>query len=65
MHKIFSLFLVGKPVDGLSEALAYMISYYMYSVYCSYDNMADLYAVINTLQSLEKAYVRDAIHPKE
>ena len=27
--------------------------------------MADLYAVINTLQSLEKAYVRDAIHPKE
>lgn len=31
----------------------------------NYDNMADLYAVINTLQSLEKAYVKDAIHPKE
>lgn len=30
-----------------------------------YDNLADLYAVINTLQSLEKAYVKDAIHPKE
>ncbi|XP_071118208.1 vacuolar protein sorting-associated protein 28 homolog [Haliotis cracherodii] len=30
-----------------------------------YDNMADLYAVINTLQSLEKAYIRDAILPKE
>lgn len=27
--------------------------------------MADLYAVINTLQSLEKAYMKDAIHPKE
>lgn len=31
----------------------------------NYDNMADLYAVINTLQSLEKAYIKDAIHPKE
>lgn len=30
-----------------------------------YDNMADLYAVINTLQSLEKAYIRDAVLPKE
>lgn len=30
-----------------------------------YDNMADLYAVINTLQSLEKAYIRDAVQPKE
>ncbi|ESP05465.1 hypothetical protein LOTGIDRAFT_228040 [Lottia gigantea] len=30
-----------------------------------YDNMADLYAVINTIQSLEKAYIRDAVLPKE
>lgn len=30
-----------------------------------YDNMADLYAVINTLQSLEKAYIKDAVQPKE
>lgn len=30
-----------------------------------YDNMADLYAVINTLQSLEKAYIKDAIPAKE
>ncbi|XP_005106745.2 vacuolar protein sorting-associated protein 28 homolog [Aplysia californica] len=30
-----------------------------------YDNMADLYAVINTLQSLEKAYIRDAVLAKE
>ncbi|CAG2193901.1 vacuolar protein sorting-associated protein 28 homolog isoform X1 [Mytilus edulis] len=30
-----------------------------------YDNMADLYAVINTLQSIEKAYIKDAIQAKE
>lgn len=27
--------------------------------------MADLYAVINTLQHLEKAYIRDCVTPKE
>lgn len=30
-----------------------------------YDNMADLYAVVNTLQCLEKAYIKDCITPKE
>ncbi|XP_037069089.1 vacuolar protein sorting-associated protein 28 homolog [Pollicipes pollicipes] len=30
-----------------------------------YDNMADLYAVINTLQNLEKAYIKDRVTPKE
>lgn len=30
-----------------------------------YDNMADLYAVINTLQKLEKAYIRDCVTAKE
>ncbi|XP_033644757.1 vacuolar protein sorting-associated protein 28 homolog [Asterias rubens] len=30
-----------------------------------YDNMAELFAVINTLQWLEKAYIRDAITPKQ
>ncbi|XP_037271307.1 vacuolar protein sorting 28 [Rhipicephalus microplus] len=30
-----------------------------------YDNMADLYAVINTLQCLEKAYIKDCVTPKE
>ncbi|XP_017779399.1 PREDICTED: vacuolar protein sorting-associated protein 28 homolog [Nicrophorus vespilloides] len=30
-----------------------------------YDNMADLYAVIYTLQQLEKAYIRDCVIPKE
>ncbi|OWF34845.1 vacuolar protein sorting-associated protein 28 homolog [Mizuhopecten yessoensis] len=30
-----------------------------------YDNMADLYAVINTLQSLEKSYIKDAVQPRE
>ncbi|XP_056636199.1 vacuolar protein sorting-associated protein 28 homolog [Diorhabda carinulata] len=30
-----------------------------------YDNLADLYAVINTLQHLEKAYIRDCVVAKE
>lgn len=30
-----------------------------------HDNMADLYAVVNTLQHLEKAYIRDCVTPKE
>lgn len=30
-----------------------------------YDNMADLFALITTLQSLEKAYVRDCVTPQE
>lgn len=30
-----------------------------------YDNMADLYALINTLQNLEKAYIWDCIAPQE
>ena len=34
-------------------------------MYCRYDNLADLYAVINTLQQLEKAYIRDCVTPKE
>lgn len=30
-----------------------------------YDNMAELFSVINSLQQLEKAYIRDALQPKE
>jgi ESCRT-I complex subunit VPS28 len=30
-----------------------------------YDGLADLFAVINTLQALEKAYIKDAVTPKE
>ncbi|XP_063218364.1 vacuolar protein sorting-associated protein 28 homolog [Bacillus rossius redtenbacheri] len=30
-----------------------------------YDNMADVYALVNTLQNLEKAYIRDCVTPKE
>ncbi|XP_023012239.1 vacuolar protein sorting 28 [Leptinotarsa decemlineata] len=30
-----------------------------------FDSLADLYAVINTLQHLEKAYIRDCVTPKE
>ncbi|ELU06418.1 hypothetical protein CAPTEDRAFT_155234 [Capitella teleta] len=31
----------------------------------NYDNIADLYAVVNTLQCLEKAYIKDSVTPKE
>ncbi|XP_049293717.1 vacuolar protein sorting-associated protein 28 homolog [Anopheles funestus] len=30
-----------------------------------YDNMADLFALVSTLQNLEKAYIRDCITPQE
>jgi ESCRT-I complex subunit VPS28 len=30
-----------------------------------YDNLADLYALINTLQCLEKAYIKDSVTAKE
>lgn len=30
-----------------------------------YENMADLYAIVNTLQHLEKAYIRDCVTAKE
>ena len=30
-----------------------------------YDNMADLFSILTTLQQLEKAYIRDAVTPKE
>ncbi len=30
-----------------------------------YDNQAELFAVINTLQCLEKAYIKDSVSPKE
>jgi ESCRT-I complex subunit VPS28 len=30
-----------------------------------YDNMADLFSILTTLQQLEKAYIRDAVTPRE
>ena len=36
-----------------------------FSLSCRYDNLADLFAVINTMQALEKAYIKDAVTPKE
>ena len=30
-----------------------------------HDNQAELYAVLNTLESLEKAYIRDCVGAKE
>ena len=41
------------------------VSKVIFAVCCRYDNMADLYAVINTLQCLEKAYIKDLVTPKE
>jgi hypothetical protein len=30
-----------------------------------YDNMADLFAIVQTVEYLEKAYIKDAITPQE
>lgn len=30
-----------------------------------FDNLAELYSIIKTLQALEKAYIKDSISPKE
>ncbi|NXT38365.1 VPS28 protein, partial [Pelecanoides urinatrix] len=32
---------------------------------CRYDNMAELFAVVKTLQALEKAYIKDCVSPNE
>lgn len=30
-----------------------------------YDNMAELFAVVKTMQALEKAYIKDCVNPNE
>lgn len=30
-----------------------------------YDNMAELFAVVKTMQALEKAYIKDCVSPNE
>lgn len=30
-----------------------------------YDNMAELFAVVKTMQALEKAYIKDCVTPNE
>lgn len=30
-----------------------------------YDNMAELFAVVKTMQALEKAYIKDCVTPSE
>ena len=30
-----------------------------------YDNMADVFSIITTLQALEKAYIKDVVEPAE
>ena len=32
---------------------------------CRYDNMADVFSIITTLQALEKAYIKDVVEPVE
>lgn len=32
---------------------------------CRYDNMAELFAVVKTMQALEKAYIKDCVTPNE
>uniref|UniRef100_A0A8C3XKT0 Vacuolar protein sorting-associated protein 28 homolog n=1 Tax=Chelydra serpentina TaxID=8475 RepID=A0A8C3XKT0_CHESE len=32
---------------------------------CLYDNMAELFAVVKTMQALEKAYIKDCVSPNE
>lgn len=32
---------------------------------CRYDNMAELFAVVKTLQALEKAYIKDCVTANE
>lgn len=31
----------------------------------NYDNMAELYSIVKTLQALEKAYIKDSVTAKE
>lgn len=34
-------------------------------LYLRYDNMAELFAVVKTMQALEKAYIKDCVTPNE
>lgn len=36
-----------------------------HSTFIRYDNQANLFAIISTIEQLEKAYVKDCITPKE
>lgn len=45
-----------------------MIGFYLMSFlfrFERYDNMAELFAVVKTLQALEKAYIKDCVTPNE
>lgn len=50
---------------GKSKNIFFLNNIVLNYSYFRYDNLADLYAVINTLQQLEKAYIRDCVTPKE
>lgn len=51
--------------DYVYDSLAVFIQIIFKQISCRYDNMADLFSIINTLQCLEKAYIRDVVTPRE
>ena len=73
-HFFFFVFMSKKLISGYllmnfhchSSSLEYTCNCsFLWLFTLRYDNMAELFAVINTLQCLEKAYIKDAVEPKE
>ena len=58
MYTFRKLNYIATPEKGISSNFGWDLFYFYLN---RYDNMAELYAVINTLQSLEKAYIKDHI----
>ncbi|XP_003745774.1 vacuolar protein sorting-associated protein 28 homolog [Galendromus occidentalis] len=57
--------LIQTPNDNRPELYEEVRLYRTARERTRYDNMADLFSVINTLQCLEKAYIKDAVKPSE
>ena len=57
--------LIKIKISLFCKSFCEVFSFGKYNLLCRYDNMAELFAVINTLQCLEKAYIKDAVEPKE
>jgi len=53
------------PVDNRPELLEEVKLYRNARDREKFDNMADLFSILKTFESLEKAYVKDAVKPKE
>lgn len=59
--------LIDVTVKTMSDA-DYVIGLHLMSFlfhFERYDNMAELFAVVKTLQALEKAYIKDCVTPNE